>query len=143
VSLTITPPENWTIINGEVDRPGQRLFKFPNYDLMVDTPTEIAPSGTLLLDTFVVDNRFYRVMVHYNGDVVTASRERFAHDVESIVRYENSVFGPPPLERYTFLFNIGFPGGDGMEHLFSTQIQDRRQWSDTATILPGIASAAH
>jgi predicted metalloprotease with PDZ domain len=64
-------------------------------------------------------------------------------DVEKIVRYENSVFGPPPLEMYTFLFNIGYPGGDGMEHLYSTQIIDRRPWQEDAQLLPGINSAAH
>ena len=143
VLLSITPPENWTIINGAVEKPGQRLFHFPNYDLMVDTPTEVAPSGSLLLDSFVVDNRFYRVMVHHNGDIPPGTRERFVRDVESIVRYENSVFGPPPLEQYTFLFNIGFPGGDGMEHLYSTQIANRRAWTDTAKLLPGIGTAAH
>ena len=43
----------------------------------------------------------------------------------------------------TFLFNIGYDGSDGMEHLYSTQIQDPRPWTDTATVLPGITSAAH
>jgi predicted metalloprotease with PDZ domain len=143
VLLTIEAPEGWTIINGDVTRPGQRQFRFTNYDLMVDTPTEVAPSGSLLLDSFVVDNRFYRVMVHHNGDVPPGARDRFVRDVESIVRYENSVFGPPPLEQYTFLFNIGFPGGDGMEHLYSTQIHNRHTWTDTAKVLPGISTAAH
>jgi predicted metalloprotease with PDZ domain len=143
VSLAVMPPENWTIINGDVGRPGQRLFHFPNYDLMVDTPTEVAPSGSLILESFVVDNRFYRIMVHHNGDVPAGTRERFARDVESIVRYENSVFGAPPLEQYTFLFNIGFPGSDGMEHLYSTQIANRHAWTDTAKVLPGIGTAAH
>ena len=39
VSLDVTPPEGWTIMNGAVTRPGQRLFQFPNYDLLIDTPT--------------------------------------------------------------------------------------------------------
>ncbi|HMC54748.1 MAG TPA: hypothetical protein VKH19_06210 [Gemmatimonadaceae bacterium] len=143
VELSVMAPENWSIINGDVTRPGQRLFKFPNYDLMADTPTEVAPSGSLLLDTFVVDNRYYRLMVHHNGQVADSLRERFVHAVESIVRYENSVFGPPPLEQYTFLFNIGFPGGDGMEHLYSTQIQHPRAWSDNTVLLPGVSTAAH
>ena len=143
VTLTVSVPESWTLINGDVTRPGQRQFRFPNYDLMVDTPTEVAPAGSLLLDTFVVDNRYYRVMVHHNGLVSDSTRLRFVRDVESIVRYENSVFGPPPLEQYTFLFNIGFPGGDGMEHLYSTQIQSSRQWNDSTAVLPGIGTAAH
>ena len=143
VSLDVTPPENWTIMNGAVRSAGQRHFAFPNYDLLIDTPTEVAPAGSLMLDSFVVDSRTYRVMVHHNGPVSAGTRARFVRDIEKIVRYENSVFGPPPLEEYTFLFNIGFPGGDGMEHLYSTQIQSRRFWTDTATLLPGITSAAH
>ena len=143
VLLTVNAPADWTIINGEVTRPGQRQFRFPNYDLMVDTPTEVAPSGSLILESFVVDNRLYRVMVHHSGAPPAGTRDRFVRDVESIVRYENSVFGPPPLEQYTFLFNIGFPGGDGMEHLYSTQIQNRRVWTDTAKVLAGIGTAAH
>jgi predicted metalloprotease with PDZ domain len=143
VTLDVAPPENWTIMNGAVRSAGQRHFAFPNYDLLIDTPTEVAPAGALTLDSFVVDHRTYRVMVHHNGPVSPATRGRFVRDVEKIVRYENSVFGAPPLEEYTFLFNIGFPGGDGMEHLASTQIQSRRFWTDTATFLPGIGSAAH
>jgi predicted metalloprotease with PDZ domain len=143
VSLTIEPPDNWTIMNGAVSRASQRQFQFPNYDLLIDTPTEVAPAASLMLDSFVVDNRIYRVMVHHNGPVSAGTRARFVGDVEKIVRYENSVFGPPPLEEYTFLFNIGFPGGDGMEHLYSTQIQNGRVWTDTAALLPGMSSAAH
>src|SRR5213075_3185670 len=71
------------------------------------------------------------------------TRERFVKNVQGLVQYENTIFGPPPLQQYTFLFNIGFPGGDGMEHLYSTQIQNGRVWTDTAAVLPGISSAAH
>jgi predicted metalloprotease with PDZ domain len=143
VTLAIDAPEGWTIINGEVTRPGQRLFSFPTYDHLVDTPTEVAPAGTLLLDSFVTDNRYYRIMVHHDGPVDSTTRERFVKNVEAIVRYQNSVFTPPPLDQYTFLFNIGFPGGDGMEHLYSTQIASSAHWTDTAALLPGITTAAH
>lgn len=143
VSLDIAPPEHWRIVNGAVTSAGQRHFDFPNYDLLIDTPTEVAPAESLLVDSFVVDDRTYRVMVHHRGPPPPGTRERFVRDVERIVRYENSVFAPPPLQRYTFMFNIGYPGGDGMEHLYSTQIENRRVWTDTATILPGIPSAAH
>ena len=33
--------------------------------------------------------------------------------------------------------------GDGMEHLYSTQIVSSTPWSDTATVLAGISTAAH
>jgi predicted metalloprotease with PDZ domain len=44
---------------------------------------------------------------------------------------------------YTFVFNIGYPGGDGMEHLYSTQIINREPWRDEDTPLAGIGTAAH
>ena len=143
VTLGITPPPGWHIMNGDTRVTDQREYRFENYDRLIDTPTEIAP--TLLVDSFYVDGRKYRTMVHHNGAPPANVRGRFVGDVEKIVRYENGVFGAPPLEQYTFLFNIGYAGGDGMEHLYSTQIIDRRPWTgnDTLPVLPGIGTAAH
>ncbi len=141
VTLRITPPSGWHIINGDTRAPDQRDYRFENYDRLIDTPTEVAPA--FMVDTFHVDGRMYRTVVHHNGAAPAGVRERFVRDVEKIVRYENSVFAPPPLDRYTFLFNIGYAGGDGMEHLYSTQIIDRRAWADSFDILPGISTAAH
>ena len=141
VTLDVEPPPGWQVINGETRTAGQTRFRFPNYDLLIDTPTEVAPA--VLLDSFVVDGRRYRTMVHHNGPPPAAARARFVRDVERIVRYQNTVFGPPPLEQYTFLFNIGYAGGDGMEHLYSTQVINSARWSDSATVLPGLGTAAH
>ncbi|MGH7633030.1 MAG: hypothetical protein ACRENC_04830, partial [Gemmatimonadaceae bacterium] len=140
VRLTVTPPAHWHLINGASTTPDQHRFTFPDYDHLIDTPTEVARAFDV--DSFRVNDRLYRVMVHHNGDE-HGQRPRFVRDVEKIVRYENTVIGPPPLAMYTFLFNIGYDGSDGMEHLYSTQIQDPRPWSDTAAVLPGITSAAH
>jgi predicted metalloprotease with PDZ domain len=140
VRLTVVTPASWHLINGASTAPDQREFTFPDYDHLIDTPTEVARAFDV--DSFRVNDRLYRVMVHHNGDE-HGQRARFVKDVEKIVRYENTVIAPPPLEMYTFLFNIGYHGSDGMEHLYSTQIQDPRPWSDTATVLPGITSAAH
>ena len=60
-----------------------------------------------------------------------------------IVQYENTVFDPPPLEMYTFLFNIGYGGGDGMEHLYSTQCISGMPWREDAPVLGGLTTAAH
>ena len=139
--LTIAPPAGWHVINGASTTPDQLAFAFPDYDHLIDTPTEVAPHFTV--DSFTVDGRLYRVMVHHNG-LEHGQRERFVRDVEKIVRYENRVVAPPPLKMYTFLFNIGYPGSDGMEHLYSTQIQVPRPWTDDSTsIMPAIKDAAH
>lgn len=143
VTLSVVPPDDWTVINGEVTRPGQRFFHFPTYDHLVDTPTEVAPAGTLLLDSFMADNRQYRLTVHHDGPVSDSVRRRFVRDVENVVRYQNSVAGPPPIEQFTFLVHAGFDGGDAMEHLASTQIVVPFAWADTVRLLPGVEEAAH
>jgi predicted metalloprotease with PDZ domain len=140
VRLTVTPPAGWHIINGDSRLNDQREFTFPNYDRLIDTPTEVARHFDV--DSFRVDGRLYRVMVHHNGDE-HGQRARFVSDIEKIVRYENRVIAPPPLDMYTFMFHIGYKGGDGMEHLYSTQIIHSVPWSDTAKVLPGVATAAH
>ncbi len=143
VTLSVIPPDTWTVINGEVTRPGQRFFRFPTYDHLVDTPTEVAPAEALMLESFVVDGRQYRLMIHHSGTVRDSTRRRFVRDVESLVRYQNSVFGAPPIDQYTFLFHLGFNGWDGMEHLTSTQITVPTPWTDGAKLLPGIEVASH
>ena len=145
VRLTVAPPPGWAAISGAADSLGQTAFTFPNYDLLVDTPTEVAPRAALMVDTFTVDGRGYRTVVHHNGGgALAALRARFVREVRAIVAAQNRVIAPPPLERYTFLFNIGYAGGDGMEHLYSTQVIDDRPWApDTAPLLAGISTASH
>ncbi|HET7563405.1 MAG TPA: hypothetical protein VFJ96_00315 [Gemmatimonadaceae bacterium] len=141
VHLTVAMPAGWHIINGASTTPDQTRFAFADYDHLIDTPTEVAPSFDV--DSFTVDGRLYRVMLHHNGPQ-HGQHERFVRDVEKIVRYENRVVAPPPLTMYTFLFNVGYPGSDGMEHLYSTQIQVRQPWTDdTMSLMPALSDAAH
>src|ERR1043165_5117077 len=55
VKLTIQPPAGWKIVNGRMQQPGQTEWQFPNWDILIDTPTEIAPDWTE--DTFEVDGK--------------------------------------------------------------------------------------
>jgi predicted metalloprotease with PDZ domain len=121
VKLTIDPPAGWKIINGWTTRAGQTEWKFPNWDVMIDTPTEIAPDWTA--DTFEVDGKKYHVMVHSFGPD-GGKRPALVRDIEKIVRAETAMWGPPEFEEYTFLIHFAADdhSGDGMEHLTSTQI---------------------
>ncbi|MDQ5844118.1 MAG: hypothetical protein M3539_02350, partial [Acidobacteriota bacterium] len=85
VRLEIQPPSGWRIINGWTERPDQREWQFANWDLMADTPTEVAPDWTL--DEFQVDGKRYRVMVHSFGDE-GGKRPALVRDIEKIVRAE-------------------------------------------------------
>lgn len=123
VRLKIIPPaKEWRVINGRTDRPDQLEWQFPNYDILIDTPTEIAPDWTV--DEFKVDGKTYRVVVHSFGDE-GGKRPQLVRDIEKIVRAETEMWGAPDFNSYTFLLHFApnnATGGDGMEHLTSTQV---------------------
>ncbi len=141
VTLHVDTPTGWHIINGDAQQPDQSDYTFENYDRLIDTPTEVAPS--FMVDSFTVDNRLYRTVVHADGPTTPEERTRFVASVRRIVEAHNRVIGPPPLRMYTFLVHVGFPGGDGMEHLYSTQIIDRQPWENSASVRSGVETAAH
>jgi predicted metalloprotease with PDZ domain len=121
VHLTVEPPKGWQVANGSAESLDQTEFDFANYDLLIDTPTEIAPDFDVR--TFVEGGCEYRVVTHQLDG--RTSPNRYAADVQRIVQAENAVMGvPPDLKRYTFLVHFAprNDGGDGMEHLTSTQI---------------------
>lgn len=122
VSLTIAAPKGWRVINGAVDALGQTSFRFDNYDLLIDTPTEV---GDFKLAEFEHRGRVYRVALHALADF-----DRMTELVESIrkiVVYQTSIFGDPDFKHYTFILHLVSPSGpsDGMEHLNSTQVIGR------------------
>src|SRR5437762_3087987 len=43
VSLSIKAPRDWRIVNGRMNKKEQTEWQFPNWDILIDTPTEIAP----------------------------------------------------------------------------------------------------
>lgn len=121
VKLAIDAPPGWKIVNGRMDRPGQNEWQFPNYDILIDTPTEIAPDWTE--DEFQVDGKRYHVVVHSFGDE-GGKRATLVRAIEKVVVAETSMWGPPEFDSYTFLLHFAADdrSGDGMEHLTSTQI---------------------
>src|SRR5215212_18339 len=121
VKLTIQAPAGWKIVNGRIERPGQNEWQFANWDILIDTPTEMALDWTQ--DTFEVDGKKYHVVVHSFGSE-GGKRAALVKDIEKIVRAEVAMWGAPEFQAYTFLVHFAADdhSGDGMEHLTSTQI---------------------
>ena len=121
VALSIKSPSGWHIINAQTRQKDQTEFQFPNWDILIDTPTEIAPDWTI--DDFVVDGKTYHVVVHSLGNE-GGKRPALVKDLEKIVRTETAMWGPPEFDSYTFLIHFANDGhsSDGMEHLTSTQV---------------------
>jgi predicted metalloprotease with PDZ domain len=142
VELRIDAPPNWRIINGRTDQPNQREWKFPNYEILIDNPTEIGPDWTL--DEFRAGGKTYRVVVHSRGEE-GGRRPALVRDVEKIVRAETGMWGTPDLDHYTFLFHFANDGraDDGMEHLTSTQIIKSGVLAEAGSYDGAVGTASH
>ncbi len=151
VSLAVRPPTGWRVLNGAQGNPerevatsdGSVAFRFPNYDEMIDAPTEVAPAANVAVDSFSVDARRYRVVLHHNGPLDARVRRQFVDGARAIVARENRVVAPPPLAQYTFLAHAGYGGGDGMEHLTSTEVITPRTLADSAAAAAFLGTVAH
>jgi predicted metalloprotease with PDZ domain len=88
VKLLIEPPNGWRVVNGWTQRTDQREWSFANYDLLIDTPTEIGPDWTS--DQFVVDGKHYHVVIHALGKD-GGKRANLVRDIEKIVRAETAM----------------------------------------------------
>ncbi|HJU54044.1 MAG TPA: PDZ domain-containing protein [Pyrinomonadaceae bacterium] len=119
--LTVDPPPGWRAVNASNTSADQREWRFGNYDLLIDAPTEIAPDWTV--DEFKVDGKTYRVVVHSYGDE-GGNRPRLVRDLEKIVRAQVAMWGAPEFDSYTFMIHFANDGRsvDGMEHLDSTNM---------------------
>lgn len=142
VRLTIDAPAGWRIVNGRMEKPGQREWEFANWDLMIDTPTEIAPDWTE--DVFEVDGRKYHVVVHSFGNE-GGKQSGLVRDIEKIVRVETAMWGPPEFDSYTFLIHFAADdhSGDGMEHLTSTQIIEPGALAEPGVYESVLGTVAH
>lgn len=142
VKLEINAPAGWKIVNGRIEHSGQTEWHFPNWDIMIDTPTEIAPDWTQ--DDFEVDGKKYHVMVHSFGPE-GGKRPALVKDIEKIVRAEVGMWGAPEFEEYTLLIHFAADdhSGDGMEHLTSTQIIQPGALADGGTYERTLGTVAH
>jgi predicted metalloprotease with PDZ domain len=142
VELHVQPPGNWRLVNGRTERPGQKDWKYPNYELLIDNPTEIGADWTL--DDFKVGGKTYHVVIHSRGDE-GGRRQAFVRDLEKIVNTEVSMWGQPEFDSYTFLFHFAADdrSSDGMEHLVSTQIVEPGVLGDRSSYQAGLRTAAH
>lgn len=142
VRLSINQPKGWRIVNGLTESKDQSEWQFPNWDIMTDTPTEVAPDWTE--DDFKVDGKQYHVVVHSLGNE-GGKRPALVRDIEKIVKAETAMWGAPEFDSYTFLIHFAADGhsNDGMEHLTSTQIIESGALADPGMYEDALDAIAH
>jgi predicted metalloprotease with PDZ domain len=142
VELRIQPPAGWRAINGASETLNQVEWKYPNYELLIDSPTEVGSDWTL--DEFATGGKNYRVVVHSRRDE-RGQRPNLVRDLRRIVDAEVAMWGAPEFDRYTFLYHFADDNRsfDGMEHLASTQIINGNSLGDPGVMARALEDAAH
>jgi predicted metalloprotease with PDZ domain len=141
-ALSIKAPNGWHIINALTTKKDKAEFEFPNWDVLIDTPTEISADWTE--DDFKVDGKTYHVVVHSLGSE-GGKRPALVRDIEKIVRAETAMWGAPEFDSYTFLLHFANDShsSDGMEHLTSTQIIEPMPLGEATTYDETLDAVAH
>jgi predicted metalloprotease with PDZ domain len=142
VELEIGPPRGWRVINGRTETPNQTRWRYPNYELLIDNPTEIGPDWTQ--DDFTVGGKAYRVVVHSRAEA-SASRANLIRDIQKIVTAQVTMWGTPDFDRYTFMLHFAADDHsyDGMEHLVSTHIIRGGVLSEPGTYESTLETVSH
>jgi predicted metalloprotease with PDZ domain len=142
VELRIQPPQGWRTINGRTSTVNQNDWNYPNYELLIDNPTEIGADWTL--DEFTAGGKNYRIVVHSRGSE-GGQRPALVRDLRKIVEAEVEMWGPPEFDRYTFIYHFAGDNrsSDGMEHLVSTQIIYPGILADPAALGRMLEDSAH
>ena len=142
VGLEVVPPSGWRVINGRSERPNQTAWKYPNYETLIDNPTEIGPDWTL--DEFAAGGKTYRVVVHSRANE-GGMRPNLVRDLQKIVAAETRMWGTSDFDNYTFMIHFAADGvsHDGMEHLTSTQIIRPGALADPDNYKQAVSTAAH
>ena len=115
VTLDIRAPRGWRIATG-LERRG-RLYRAPDYDVLVDCPVEI---GTFVQRTFRVRGVPHHLVIHGPGNY---DEDALVRDVRKIVATEVGIMRDVPYRQYLFLLHHSAERGGGLEHLNSTALQ--------------------
>ncbi|QHT71888.1 M61 family metallopeptidase [Rhodocytophaga rosea] len=121
-TVTVKPYKNWNQLSTGLSQVGNNKFalKFPDYDVLVDSPIEI---GTHKVLEFSVRNVPHRVAMYGEGNY---DEKRLVADMKRIVEETVKIFDEIPYEHYTFIVHNLPAGGGGLEHLNSTTLQTGR-----------------
>jgi predicted metalloprotease with PDZ domain len=120
LKLRINAPAGWRVTTPLALAPDRDGFYIaPNYDTMIDSPTEI---GTHRLIEFNAGGKPHRVAIWGEGNYDEAQIKR---DLPRMIEQGALIFNGLPYEHYTFIVHIQPNIGGGLEHMNSTTIQVR------------------
>jgi predicted metalloprotease with PDZ domain len=115
-SVRFKVPEGWQIVSALKETSDPNVFTAPDYDTLVDSPTEM---GRFDVVRFEVEGKPHVFVSTPAGAFPKEKGERLAPMLSKIVEAERAVFGELPYEKYVyfyFLMQSESNASGGLEH---------------------------
>lgn len=112
-------PPDWKIISALKETSDPMTFSAPDYDTLVDCPTEM---GKFDLTTFQVEGKSHYLVTTPVGALAKDRADRFAEMLTKVANAQSSIFGGLPYEKYVYFYFFLRPesnAGGALEHLNS------------------------
>lgn len=133
-------PDNWKIISALKETPDAKVFTAPDYDTLVDAPTEM---GNFDVIPFDVEGKPHFFVATPAGVFPKDQNARLADYLTRIALAQRSIFGELPYEKYVYFYFFAPPesnAGGGLEHQNSHVVVGAGGGNVRAESLTGIAS---
>lgn len=137
-TLALSYPEQWNAISTTLDAGGKNMYRFNNYDELIDSPIEIGNHEILQFEVAGVPHEIAMVGPgNYN-------REVFTKDLRHMCETMAAIIGEHPCSKYLFIIKNVESGGGGLEHANSCTVMfPRWNWTDEVKYKSFLGLCAH
>jgi predicted metalloprotease with PDZ domain len=112
-------PQNWKIISALKETSDPRVFTAPDYDTLVDAPTEM---GNFDVTRFEVEGKPHYFVATPAGAFSTEKSQKFATMLGKVASAQSAIFGGLPYDKYVYFYFFAPPESNAsgaLEHLNS------------------------
>jgi predicted metalloprotease with PDZ domain len=139
-SVRFKVPAGWQIMSALKETSDPNVFTAPDYDTLVDSPTEL---GRFDVTRFEVEGKLHYFVSNPAGAFSEEKRARLAVMLAKIVEAERAVFNDLPYEKYVYFYFFApaeSNASGGLEHNNSHVVVGGRQRNPEPEGLTGIAA---
>src|SRR4030095_5532767 len=112
-------PRDWKIISALKETSDPMVFTAPDYDTLVDAPTEM---GKFDVTRFQVEDKPHYLVTTPVGALSKEKAVQFTEMLAKVASVQSSIFGGLPYEKYVYFYFFARPesnAGGALEHLNS------------------------
>jgi predicted metalloprotease with PDZ domain len=139
-SVRFDVPDKWKIISALKETRNAKVYTAPDYDTLVDAPTEM---GNFDVMPFNVEGKPHFFVATPAGSFPQEQNARLADYLTRLALVQRDIFGELPYEKYVYFYFFAPPesnAGGGLEHLNSHVVIGAGGRNVRAESLTGIAS---